>query len=51
MAMAMRVAGDEGGNGNSSKSNGDGNKGGEQATATVMKRVMVKATRVAGEQW
>jgi hypothetical protein len=29
MAMGMRVAVNEGGNGNCGKSNGDGNKGGE----------------------
>ncbi len=51
IVMAMRVAGNEGGNGNGCKSNGDGNKGGGQMMAMVTKRVMVMATRVAGEQW
>ncbi len=51
MVMAMRVAGNEGGNGNGGKSDDNGNKGGERATATVTKRVMAIATRVAGEQW
>jgi hypothetical protein len=50
MAMAMRVAGDEGGNGDSSKTDDNGNKGGGQAMATVTKRVMVMATRVAGKR-
>ncbi len=50
MAMVMRVAGDEEGNGDGGKSDGDGNKGGGQAMATVTKRVMVMTTRVGGKQ-
>ncbi len=52
MAMGMRVAGDEGGNGNGGKSDGNGDKGGRQAMVTMMatKRVMVTATRVGGKQ-
>jgi hypothetical protein len=47
MATATRVAGDKEGNG--SKSDGDDEKGGGQATATVMatKRAMAAAMRVA----
>ncbi len=45
IAMAMRVAGDKEGNGDSGKSNGDRNKGGGQATA-----MRAMATRVAGKQ-
>ncbi len=48
MMMAMRVAGNEEGNGNYGKRDGDGNKGGGQATATAKIRVIVTATRVAG---
>ncbi len=50
MAMAMRVAGDEEGNGG--KSDGNDKKGGRQATATAMvtKRVMAAATRVVGDE-
>ncbi len=47
-AMTMRVVGDEKGKGG--KGNGDGGKGVGRATATAMKRAMVMATRVAGEQ-
>ncbi len=50
-ATAMRVVGNKEGNGDSCKSDGDGNKGGRQVTAPEMKRVMVMVTRVAGEQW
>jgi hypothetical protein len=48
MATAMRVAGNKEGNGDFGKSDGDGNKGGGQATAMATKRVIVTATRVAG---
>jgi hypothetical protein len=50
MAMTMRVAGNEGDNGDDSRSNGYGNKGGGQVTTMATKRVMVTATRVAGKQ-
>ncbi len=50
MVMAMRVVGDKGGNGDAGRSDGDGNKGGKQATKTATKRVIVTATRVAGKQ-
>ncbi len=49
MATAMGVAGNEEGNGNSGKSNGDKNKGGGQATAMATKRVIVIAIRVVGK--
>jgi hypothetical protein len=42
MAMAMRVVGDEEGN-------GDADKGGGRATVMATKRVMVTAARVVGE--
>jgi hypothetical protein len=45
MAMAMRVAGNEEGNGYGGKSDGDGGKGGRQLTA-----IRAMATRVAAEQ-
>ncbi len=45
MATAMRVAGDEPGNGNGSKSDVDGNKVGRQATAS---REMASATVTRG---
>ncbi len=45
IAMATRVASDDDGNGDSGKSNGDGNEGAGQATM----RAMVAATTVAGE--
>jgi hypothetical protein len=48
MMMAMRVAGSEVGNGNFGKRDGDGNKGGRQATVTATKRVIMMATRVPG---
>jgi hypothetical protein len=48
MMTAMRVAGNEEGNGNFGKRDGNGNKGGRQVTATATKRVIVMATRVAG---
>ncbi len=48
MMTAMRVAGNEKGNGNFGKRDGDGDKGGGQATATATKRVIVMASRVAG---
>jgi hypothetical protein len=48
MMTAMRVAGNEEGNGYFGKRDGDGDKGGGQATATATKRVIVIATRVAG---
>ncbi len=44
-AMVMTVVGDKEGNGDGSKSNGNSNKGGWQATA--MRAI---ATRVAGKQ-
>jgi hypothetical protein len=44
-AMAMRVVGNKEGHGNSGKSNGNGNKGGRQATA-----MRVMAMGVAGKQ-
>ncbi len=50
IVIAMRVAGDKGGNGNGSKSNGNRDKGGRQATRTATRRVMVMGTRVAGKQ-
>ncbi len=46
MAAVMMVVGDKRGNGDNSKSNGDGNKGGWQETAT-----RAIAMRVAGVQW
>jgi hypothetical protein len=49
MATAMRVERDKEANGNGSKSNGNGNKGGGQAMVIATKRVMVLATRVAGQ--
>jgi hypothetical protein len=48
MATAMRVAGNEEGNGDFGKRDAEGNKGGGQATATATKRMIVTATRVAG---
>jgi hypothetical protein len=48
MAMAVRVAGNKEGNGNFSKSDGDGDKVDGRAMATATKRVIVTATRVAG---
>ncbi len=48
LMMAMRVAGNKEGNGNFGKRDGDGNKGGGQATAMATKRVIVTASRVAG---
>ncbi len=48
MAMAMRVAGSKEDNSDFGKRDGNGNKGGRQATATGTKRVIVMATRVAG---
>jgi hypothetical protein len=50
MVTAMRVVGDEEGNGDGGKSNGNGDQGGGQETEMATKRVMVKATRVAGKQ-
>ncbi len=47
MMTAMRVAGNKVGNGDFGKRDGDGNKGGRQATATATIRVIVMATRVA----
>ncbi len=46
MATVMTVVGDKEGNGNSHKSNGNGNKGGWGATA--MRAI---GMRVAGKQW
>jgi hypothetical protein len=46
MGMAMRVAGNKVGNGDSGKSNGNSVKDGGQATAA--RAIM---TRVASEQW
>ncbi len=51
MATVMRVAGNKEDNGDSGKSDGNGDKGGRRATATATKRVMVMATRVGGKQW
>ncbi len=48
MMTAMRMAGNKEGNGNFSKRDGNGNKGGGQATAMATKRVIVTVTRVAG---
>ncbi len=48
MATVMRVVGSKVGNGNFGKSNGNGNKGGGQATTMATKRVIVTVTRVAG---
>ncbi len=48
MATEMRVVGNEEGNGDFGKRDGDGDKGGGQAAATATKRVIVTATRVAG---
>ncbi len=50
MATATRLAGDDEDNGNGGKSDGDGNKGGGQARVMATNRVMVMATRVAGER-
>jgi hypothetical protein len=47
MATAMRVAGDEEGNWDGGKSDGD--EGGGRATALATKRVIVTAIRVVGE--
>ncbi len=48
MATAMRVAGNEEGNGDFGKSDGDGDNGGQRATAMATKRVIMTATWVAG---
>jgi hypothetical protein len=48
MVTEMRVVGSKEGNGDLGKRDGDGNKGGRQATATATKRVIVTGTRVAG---
>ncbi len=48
MATAIGVAGNDEGNGDFGKSDGDGDKGGGRAMATATKRVIVTATRVAG---
>ncbi len=48
MMTTMRVAGNKEGNGNFSKRDGNGDKGGRQATAMATKRVIVMATRVVG---
>jgi hypothetical protein len=48
MTTVMRVVGSEEGNGSFGKRDGDGNKGGGQATATATKRVIVTVTRVVG---
>ncbi len=47
----MMVVGNEEGNDNNSKRDGNGDKGGGQAMETATKRVMVTATRVGGKQW
>jgi hypothetical protein len=47
MTMAMRVAGNEEGNGEGIKGDGNGNKGVRQGTATLMKRATATAARVA----
>jgi hypothetical protein len=46
----IRVMGNNEGNHDGRKRDGNGNKGGRQATAKPTKRVMVMATRVAGQQ-
>jgi hypothetical protein len=48
--MAMREAGDEEGNGEGGKGNGDSNKGVRWGTTLATKWAMVTATRVAGEE-
>ncbi len=50
MTRAMRVAGNEGGNGTGVRIDGDGYKGGGQATTMATKKVMVTGTRVGGKQ-
>ncbi len=45
---AMRVAGNEAGNGDFGKRDGDCDKGGGQAMAMATKRVTVMVSRVAG---
>jgi hypothetical protein len=49
-AMAMRVVGNEEGNGEGSNGNGDSDKGVRQGTALATKWAMATATRVAGEE-
>ncbi len=51
MALAMRVVGNNEGDGDGGKSNGDGNKVGGQATRMATKRVMMTAKRAASKQW
>jgi hypothetical protein len=51
IATAMRVASNKEGSGEGGKSDDNSDKGGGQATAMAMKRVMVMATRVADKQW
>jgi hypothetical protein len=48
--MAMRVAGNEEGNGEGGKGNGYSDKGVRQGTALATKWAMATATRVAGEE-
>ncbi len=48
MATAMRVAGSKEGNGVFGRRDSNGNKGGRQAMATAIKRVIMTATRVVG---
>jgi hypothetical protein len=47
MAMAKMVVGNKEGKGG--KANGNGNKGGRQATAAATKTAMAMATRVVGK--
>ncbi len=49
-AMAMRVVGDEEGNGEGSKGDGDSNKGVRRGMALATKWAMATATRVAGKE-
>jgi hypothetical protein len=46
----MRMAGNEEGNGEGGKGNGDSNKGVRQGTALATKWAMATATRVVGEE-
>jgi hypothetical protein len=49
-AMAIRVVGDNKGNGEGSKGNGGSNKGVRQRTALATKWAMATATRVTGKE-
>jgi hypothetical protein len=50
MAAAMRVVGDNENDGDYGKGNDNGNKGVRQGTAMAMRRALVTATRVAGNE-